>query len=337
MDAVLLRKKASAIHQWKKYNVNSTTTYTWNRWNVSSSTTYYWNRYNYTTTYTWNKYTAVSGWSISSSGPYSGTVTTYCSGIASSKDLSINRGLWTSFNESNPIVASSYTYSDYAYNLSGEAGYKFNAGNTYTIPNYYWTSGYRFDVRNPLYRVSKIVTDSTVNRTPDGEDEPWYDFAATLTVNYRWIASEGYTAGASKGTVSSTNANAYPNGGKHTDGFYYDGRTSTTERGSSAGSVSSWYSSAYPSNGTSGSYWYVYDRSRTSYYQGSTQYSDVTSTDINAYPNGSWSGSYWYNNRTESTTHSIGTYIEDIFSTNPDRYPANAIQDSFWYVYQGQL
>lgn len=64
--------------------------------------------------------------------------------------------------------------------------------------------------------------------------------------------------------------------------------------GSLIGSISSSFRNQYPDNGQSGSYWYVYDRSGTSYSRGS-YIKDVYDVNSNAYPsNGRHTDGYWY-------------------------------------------
>ena len=65
-------------------------------------------------------------------------------------------------------------------------------------------------------------------------------------------------------------------------------------------------SSGYPSNGrySGDGYWYILISSNTSYSQGSTRYSDVTSESRNTYPDNDRSGSYWYVYQGESSSGS---------------------------------
>ena len=84
------------------------------------------------------------------------------------------------------------------------------------------------------------------------------------------------------GNVSSTNPNAYPNGGSQ-GGYYYDSRTSETDQsqGSLIDQVTSTSSSAYPQNGIAGNYWYVAAGSDTTYAKGAAA-GEVTSSNREA-------------------------------------------------------
>lgn len=111
-----------------------------------------------------------------------------------------------------------------------------------------------------------------------------------VEVDSKQVESQVYA-----GTVSSTNANAYPTNGSQS-GYYYSNRRSSTSysKGSANGSVSSTNRSQYPDNNYSGNYWYEYDRDEVSYSQGS-YIGAVESDNPNAYPdNGRHTDGYWY-------------------------------------------
>ena len=141
-------------------------------------------------------------------------------------------------------------------------------------------SGYYYSMSGQALRLTSVNIALTTTRVR-------YN---CVVVESKQIESQQYM-----GTVSSTDASAYPTNGSQ-DGYYYSNRRSSTSysKGSANGSVSSTNRSQYPDNNYSGSYWYVYDRDEVSYSQGS-YISDVENDDPSAYPeNGRHTDGYWY-------------------------------------------
>ena len=316
IDTSEVKNTFNKKYKWQKYSAvyhPATTTYYWNKYNRVTNTTYQWNKFNSNEerSLSWQTYTASASsrnWSLGS--PVS--------------DGSKNVTFTGYYLPSLPTINDIIDISNYALHIvlpsSKTVAFtgKTNAWNRVaTINNYSALIGKYICSDNwGLGSNTSFVSIATTNEEafhfiklnsiqfkndPNYTDYPILDnyidgiiYTPKISITY----SKGST---SYGTVSSSSSSAYPTNGRHTDGFWYDGRTSSTSYSkgtTSYGTVSSTSRSAYPDNNYSGSYWYVYSRSSTS-----------------------------------SAYYSKGAYIEDVVAKEEDEYPTNGRHtDGYWYV-----
>ena len=303
--------------KWAKYSSiyhPATTTYYWNKYNRVTNTIYQWNKWNSASqsTYKWEKWNAVQG------------VETYGSLIQVNIGGTVYDTCTIRTDGTTTCIASSSNPGIYLTEATAGRG----------VGKYANTSNGTCLLQGFVKYSEEWVND------PDGSGSSHK--VMTFTFNaYRtrggWKKGELQYANVS----SSTSSTAYPNGGRHTDGYWYCNRTvlsTTYSKGSTSyGTVSSSSSTAYPTNGrhTDG-YWYDGRTSSTSYSKGSTSYGTVSSASRSAYPDNNYSGSYWYvynRSGTSAAYYSKGDYVEDVKSVHEDEFPENGRHtDGYWYV-----
>lgn len=366
-EAILVGGRTGAVEQkiykWKQYEANGTNTYYWKRYNAESDTVYTWNKWNTQTQYTWNKW----GLNITYQWNKYSLNTTYEIGRTSDLTQTTMNAREDSF-ETYYVVWATLTglYCNKQLstwitgNLVNQGYFK---GKYTPVPQYY----VGMDSPYYWYKYFGVIDNLKFNYTTDSDR--WW----TATISYYVTSVPKYSQGStSYGTVTSTNANAYPNGGKHTDNFYYSGRTTLYSRGSYVGTVTStasntypngswsgsnWYdgmtsgltrgstkyddvtsteSGSYPANGEYGGFWYISAGSTTTWYKGSIDYGTIYSSDRSAYPDNNYVGSFWYVYDGLTTEWFQGAYLQDRLSTDRDRWPDNGYADGFWYVFDGE-
>lgn len=380
-EAILVGGRTGAVEQkifkWKEYIANGTNVYYWNRWNAISTTTYYWNRFSTSIKYTWNQ------WNISYSYQWNKWNSVFGYNIIKAADGT------TLINPSTNLCWAANEYS-IAQKSSGNSGINWawcfglvnstsgrwikdhiKAGTlTGRIAGMGRWAGDNGVSGGSWWYIKIGICNGQYKLYDDGDGSYWYDLGYTQI----WSLEDKWSGGTtSYGTVTSTNASAYPNGGRHTDGYWYNNRTTLYSRGSyvgtvtyndnanaypngswsgnywydgrtqatvkggtSYGQVSSTNAGAYPSPGASGSYWYESAGSQISWSQGSTSYPEVSSTNSGAYPANDHAGDYWYIYNRMEIVYSQGEYVGDRLSTDRDRWPDNGYVNGYWYVFDGE-
>lgn len=292
---------------WKKYNAVENHTYHWNRFNRVTTTTYKWNRYNVntTTTYTWRKYNIVT------------------TGDKYEVDIRYNDTLNVKVQDDGYCNVGG-VYRTCTANGTGDTSLRLSGKVTINENNFDSLSGYYAGGSGRAYY---LPSPHTVRN-----NKAEYYGATCVGVRGNQNIEHVYV-----GNVTSTDPNAYPNGGSQ-GGYYYDSRTSKTDQsqGSLIDQVTSTSSSAYPQNGISGNYWYVAAGSDVTYSKG-TAAGEVTSSNRGAYPDNNYSGNYWYVFARDEITYTRGSYIQDVENDNPNAYPDNGRHsDGYWYVKQNE-
>lgn len=291
---------------WKKYNAVENHTYHWNRFNKVETITYKWNRYNINsvTTYTWRKYNIVT------------TGDEYEVEIRNNDTLNIKV-------QDDGYCSAGGVYRTCRATGTGDNGpLRLSGAVTVNENNFDRLVGYYAGRSGRAYYFGR--SPSVRNNRAEYEASTCVGVRGHQTTEHVYV-----------GTVSSTNASAYPNGGTQ-GGYYYDTRTSKTDQsqGSLIDQVTSTTSTAYPQNGISGNYWYVAAGSDTTYSKGAAA-GEVTSTNRGAYPDNNYSGNYWYVFAQDKITYTQGSYVADVEADDPNTYPDNGYHsDGYWYVKQ---
>ena len=231
----------------------------WKKYNTVETHTHSWKRYNVnsTTTYTWRKYSITENYTIR----------------LTNDTLSFK---W--YENDNPyekVYRSARATGVGASEISLSGLVTITASNYDKLVGYYTTTG-----SSRYYKITEFTR---------------YEGSSAKYMGTRIEGTKGSSTQTYVGTVTSTDPNAYPNGGTQ-GGYYYDSRTADTQysQGSLIDTVTANNSSAYPSNGVSGNYWYVYEGDSVSYGQG-TYVEDIEADDPSTYPdNGRHSDGYWY-------------------------------------------
>lgn len=326
-DALLLRNqglKSQDIYMWKKYSIHSETHYEWDMYNAVSTTIYKWNKYNLNITYQWNKWNSTTEWQ--------GYVTQQSGSIRSANSATPAGNLKMSTTMPKAVSVNTFQQPVSTFTYTGS-----NVTSTQTVPPYAYIPSYYYGTDSNPTSPIPIITNIVQMLLCYEEWEsrvPWYILAYGTQCYANSVNVRGNT---SYGTVTSTVSTAYPNPGKHTDGYWYESRQTLYSKGSSNGIVESTNSGAYPNNSWSGSFWYEPAGSTISWSKGSTFYQTVSATVSTAYPDNGQQDGYWYDNKQEIIEYSQGDYIEDVLSTNPSKYPTNGIKDNFWYVKTGTI
>lgn len=327
-EAILVGGRMGAVEQkiyrWKEYQANGTNVYYWNRWNAISTTEYIWNQFNTVTQYTWNKW---------------GLNTSYKWNKYSTKKEAVTQ----SVSLGSPIESNhTRLWTDKPYT-------KYTTSSGRDTPRLWFSNG-GWSVNLSKSSVGKAITGwIPINGTANGSEiiciySAWVTKCVSLTddedgrmcnveITGALTAVMKYSGENLVGTVTSTNVNAYPNGGVHADdGWYYGSRTTIYSKGTYVGIVQSTDPNDYPNGSWSGSNWY--DGRSEGLIKGSTSYGQISSTNSGAYPPSGASGSYWYESAGSQISWSQGSIsYPQVSSTNSGAYPSNDHQDDYWYTY----
>lgn len=321
-EAILVGGRMGAVEQviyrWKQYQAVGTNTYYWNRYNAVETITYKWNKWSSNVTYQWNKYNAVTGTVAVRYSTF-----THLTYFFSS---SIRYGTSWTYNESTEefTVSGDVITGDKAINNASILEGRVKASDGHTIERIGSFKEYTNNGSSANYSSS---TPYCVAKYAPSH----FYYSTDLPTNVYKRGEQSY------GTVTSSNSNTYPYGGRHTDNYWYEYNSTLYSKGSTSyGQVASTAPSAYPSNDVSGSYWYESAGSTSSWSKGSTSYPQLSSTSVSAYPNDGRQDSYWYVYDRVEIIYSQGEYDADRLSTDRDRFPDNGYQGGYWYVFDGE-
>ena len=242
---------------------------TWKKYTTNEIVTYYWEKWNVVTTYRFNMKTKLretQNYSL----------------------RSINNGYWSRRAVSMDPGGDEYTF-DKSTGL-------FTLNPDKTVYSRVWDNATHgaHTIYGPNYRYICIIgTYSRLNITSvyDPPEDEFENAEYDYTINGTFTSRSG-------SSLVKFYASSYVNSVGIFAIYEYTSIVDTTSKGSTSyGSVSGSIRNQYPDNGSKDGYWYVYDRSETSYSQGS--------------------------------------YIEDVYSANPNAYPTNGKHtDGYWYVKQ---
>lgn len=191
-----------------------------------------WKQYNVNTatTYTWDKYTVQTTYTVEVTGSVSGRIK----------------------ERAKPFT--SYTQSGIKFMVTGDRVFGTNALGAYTqdtLGNIYGSVWL-----DKIYKIT-YVNPQWYNDSEDGGNPQIIHSCTFDTIEGRAVESTGIY----QSQVVSSSSSAYPNPGKHTDGYWYQNRTSNTiqSQGTFKQNVYSTNPNLYPHNGISNGFWYVYD------------------------------------------------------------------------------
>lgn len=329
--------EATTTHYWNKYSLDSATTYTWNKYNVTQKSAYVTGTYNFScntsTEYTvYNNFDPIT-WTLSDVY-YTGTFQSTGKPIGKYMQKTSDQVLYFNYWSDTTNTTRRYNCTIY---------YK---GGPYERLLFSWTNNQqRFERRDTVihdYGTSPTFSSSTgftIKNTYTIDITTLNGSPATI-MNGHWFSVENeadvyYCVKAEESpddeddTSSSNGIIFYYNKcyDVYKDAVYVDAK------GSSAGTATSSSRSKYPDDGISGSYWYTYSKSNTTYSQGSTSYGEVNSLDSEAYPANSYVDGYWYVHDRDVTTYFKGNYIQEVTATEENAYPDDGYHsDGYWYV-----